>query len=111
MTERQVTTKVVDDSELYDWLAEEGDLADVSEPFDIVAFLSEHGLLREQAAPYRVQRPTRTVELEGQAVGDSLVLTAPEGVALPFTLAGNPLSLGGYRIVLRGKGPALPARP
>ncbi len=71
-----------------------------------VVFLAKHS--RESPAPFEITPPPLPnilhVELEGKVIGEHLVLTAPPGTPLPFTLKGNTIILGDYHISVRWKG-------
>jgi hypothetical protein len=93
--------RLIDDTELYARLADYEKNFKSTESLDIVAFLQK---LKEAELRYQVQRPIQKVELEGEVIDGSLVLAAPDGVALPFTLRGDTIILGDYHITVRLKG-------
>ncbi len=57
------------------------------------------------------QRPPQYIEMEGEVVGDKLVLRPPKDVPLPFTVRDNEIILGDYtiRVHLQSVNDAVPA--
>ena len=56
-------------------------------------------------------QPVHDVEIESGLVGETLVLQPPADVSLPFTVNGNEIILGEYRIRLRWTGVQGEAEP
>jgi hypothetical protein len=101
MMSKRLAHRIIDDADLYARLADYEKNSSHNEPLDIVAFLQG---LRESRLYQQSQRSIQHVELEGEIVDGSLVLSAPDGVALPFTLQGNTIILGDYHIAVRLRG-------
>lgn len=50
------------------------------------------------------EEPKQYVKIESELVDDELVLHPPTGISLPFTVLGNEIILGSYRIGLQWLG-------
>ena len=57
----------------------------------------------EVLADIETQQPAQHIEIEGELVDGTLVLTPPRGVPLPFTIRENEIILGDYYITIRWK--------
>lgn len=44
------------------------------------------------------QRPPHCIEMDGEIVGDKFIFVPPKDVPLPFTVRGNEIILGDYKI-------------
>ncbi len=102
------TSEIIDDTNLFEHLTTSESERGETDSLDVTAFMKELRSIRESHAPFETASPHSNilhVELEGQVVGERLVLTAPPDIPLPFTLRGNTIILGDYHISVRWKGP------
>lgn len=102
------SNQVLNDTDLFEHLAASESERHEAASFDIAAFFEKSKTVRESPASFEAALPPRPnllhIELEGEVIGDRLVLTAPSDIPLPFTLQGNAIVLGDYYISVRWKG-------
>jgi len=100
--------EVLDDTDLFERLAAAEPEGGGAPSLDVAAFFEKLNVVREPQASFEIAPSHRStvlhIELEGEVIGEHLVLTAPPGTPLPFTLEGNTIILGDYHISVRWKG-------